>query len=191
MATKESVLAAAEAKRWLRRVAVKNRQSIRLADQRDRSHAIVQRVLKSPDFKKAKTVATFIGFASEVITDGLIEACWKAGKNVVVPMTSKGFDQPFFVAFSKGDKLTRSKHGPMELVTQKKAFRFGSIDLVLVPGLAFDRRGHRLGYGGGVYDRMLTKTPRAKHVGLFFSNQELHRVPTESHDRPLHKIITD
>jgi 5-formyltetrahydrofolate cyclo-ligase len=63
--------------------------------------------------------------------------------------------------------------------------------VVLVPGLAFDERGHRLGYGGGVYDRMLVKTPRAKHIGLFFAQQRLNKIPIETHDKPLHRIITE
>jgi 5-formyltetrahydrofolate cyclo-ligase len=184
-------VSSSDIKRWLRRFAVKRRQSLGERKQRELSHRIIKNLTKTAEFKRAKTVAAFIGFASEVLTDGLIETCWTAKKNVLIPMTTKGFHKPFFVSLRRGDKLAKTKHGPMESVHKSKPFNFRSIDLVLVPGLAYDDKGYRLGYGGGVYDRLLKKTPNAAHVGLFFSIQKLHRVPREPHDHPLKRIVTE
>jgi 5-formyltetrahydrofolate cyclo-ligase len=180
-----------ELKSWLRKLAIIRRQSLGATLQKKHSQRIIKNLINTPEYKRAKTVAAFIGFASEVLTDGLIEKCWASKKNVLIPMTTKGFDKPFFVLFKRGDKLARTKHGPLEAVTKSNAFNFRSIDLVLVPGLAYDSDGYRLGYGGGVYDRLLKKTPRAAHVGLFFSAQKLHRVPREPHDHPLKRIVTE
>ena len=181
----------AQAKRWLRRALIKKRQSIGPHLQKKWGRAIVKNVLRSREFKKARVVATFIGFGSEVLTDGLIEAGWKAGKKILVPMTSAGFRNPYFVLFKKEDRLRKTSHGPWELVKKKERFNFQSIDLVLVPGLGFDRDGFRLGYGGGFYDRILEKTTSATHMGLFFSCQELACVPRHPHDKRLHHIVTE
>jgi 5-formyltetrahydrofolate cyclo-ligase len=191
MAQRQPGVSSSDIKRWLRRFAIKRRQSLGTKKQVLYSHQILKNLAKTPEFKRAKSVAAFIGFASEVLTDGLIETCWNAKKNVLIPMTTKGFHKPFFVSLRRGDRLAKTKHGPMEAIEKTKPFNFRSIDLVLVPGLAYDDTGYRLGYGGGVYDRLLKKTPKAAHVGLFFSIQKLHRVPRETHDHPLKRIVTE
>src|SRR5258706_11044499 len=112
-------------------------------------------------------------------------------KEVVAPITSQGFHRPYFVVFKNKDKLYKTKRGPLELKEKKKPFKFSSIDLVLVPGLGFDRFGYRLGYGGGVYDRILGRTAKAYHVGLFFSHQELKKIPVGKSDRPMDFVFTE
>jgi 5-formyltetrahydrofolate cyclo-ligase len=66
-----------------------------------------------------------------------------------------------------------------------------SPDIILVPLLAFDRQGRRLGQGGGHYDRLLARNPQAKAVGLAYAAQEVPLVPTEPHDRRLDWILTE
>lgn len=66
------------------------------------------------------------------------------------------------------------------------------MDLVIVPGLAFDRNGHRLGRGGGYFDRFLEKVPaQVPRIGLAFRFQVVARLPRESHDQPVDRVITD
>jgi 5-formyltetrahydrofolate cyclo-ligase len=175
----------------LREWMVKERQSISPNQRKSKSAAIVKRAISSPFFKRAKTVAIFLGFGSEVQTEEMVEAAWRKKKTVLIPMTDYGLGKSYFAVFRRGDLLYKTNRGPLELKQSKTAFKKGSIDLILVPGLAFDRTGHRLGYGGGVYDRLLAQSPRAKRVGLYFSNQELPHVPRESHDQPLHAIVTE
>lgn len=64
------------------------------------------------------------------------------------------------------------------------------VDLVIVPGVAFDAQGNRLGYGGGYYDRLLARMPRARRVGLCFDGQLVGEIPIESHDVAMHTIVT-
>jgi 5-formyltetrahydrofolate cyclo-ligase len=178
-------------KMWLRRYLVRQRQLVKKQDQIKWSRQIQNKILRMPEFKKAKYIATFLGFASEVITDEFVEKAWQKGKKVLIPITDLGLHKSYFALFQKGDRLKKSPLGPMELLKSKKPFNFKKIDLVLVPGLGFDKRGYRLGYGGGVYDRILVKTPQAKHIGLFFSFQQVKQLPLERHDRPLHAIVTE
>lgn len=184
-------MTAAEAKRWLRRCLVRQRQALGTHHRKSASRSIMKALIATPAYRRAKVVASYIGFGSEVQTDGLIEHAWRSGKKVLVPVSSRGFRRPHFVLFSKGDRLAPTRFGPMELVEKKKPFDFRRIDLVIVPGLAFDDQGHRLGYGGGVYDRMLAKAARSTRIGLFFSDQRMARLPSEAHDRRLHAVVTE
>ena len=165
--------------------------AIRLNIGRQKKTILPYSMQREKNYKKSKSIALFLGFSSEIITDSLIKHAWKEKKNVLLPITSQGFHKPFFALFHKGDRLKRTSFGPMELVKKKKPFNFRSIDLVVIPGLGFDERGYRLGYGGGVYDRILKKTPRAKHVGLFFSCQFLPKLPTGRHDKSMDAIVTE
>ncbi len=151
----------------------------------------MRNVARLPEYRRAKTVAAFVNFGSEIETGSFIEKAWKDGKNVVIPMCERGFDRPYFALFRHDDKLTQTAKGPFELVEKRGAFSFRSIDFVVVPGLAFDSRLHRLGYGGGVYDRLLAKTRKAIHVGLFLEIQQLDRLPISLHDKQLHAIVTE
>lgn len=180
-----------EVKRWFRRALIRERQAVPASNRERWSNAAARHFLRSSYYRHARVVALFIGYGSEIITDKFIDRAWKDGKKVLLPITSRGFDRPFFALFQKGDKLERSKRGPFELVRKKAAFPFGSIDLVVVPGLAYDRDGFRLGYGGGVYDRILAKTPRAHHMGLFFSAQFMPVLPRANHDRKMTSILTE
>lgn len=185
------IISLGDVKRWFRRALIRQRQSISAANRKKWSKAAVRHLLKTSYYKKAKVIASFIGFGSEVITDGLIEQAWKDGKKVLIPITSRGLDRPFFALFQRGDRLQQTTQGPFELVRKKAAFPFGSIHLVIVPGLGFDRDGYRLGYGGGVYDRILKKTPRAKHIGLFFAQQFIPVLPRGKHDKKMTSILTE
>ncbi len=179
------------AKAWLRNYARRKRKTTRKVEQFQLSSRAVSNLVKTSSYRKAKTIALTLSFGSEVGTEALVKKAWKDRKTVLIPLTSRGLHNPFFCEYKKGDALRKTKFGPMELARAKKDFPWNRIDLVVVPGLAFDERRHRLGYGGGTYDRILAKTPRAKHIGLFFSKQKMTHLPSEKHDMKLHEIWTD
>ena len=79
---------------------------------------------------------------------------------------------------------------PLELSSREIAL--DGIDLILLPGVAFDRRGNRLGRGGGYFDRFLSRVPaEVPRVGLAFRFQRVARLPRELHDQPVERVITD
>ena len=82
--------------------------------------------------------------------------------------------------------MHRGKFGIPEPTTQPYE---GHIDLIIVPAVAFDKEGHRLGRGGGYYDRFLKKYPRATLIGVGYDFQLVEKVPTERHDRKMHRIV--
>lgn len=178
-------------KNWLRLYLMNQRKSMSQNQRTIHSRKVKQILQRSPLLKSAKVVAIYISFGSEVQTWPLIKWCWKKGKQVVIPMVDRGFEKPYFSLFEKGDRLIKSKFGPRELQDIKPAFPFKKIKLVLTPGLGFDEFGYRIGFGAGVYDRLIPKTKNAKHVGLFFENQGLFRIPFEPHDHQLEFICTE
>ena len=177
------------AKYWLRACLLKQRAALSTSERVRRSAAIVRALQNTREFKKAKTVALYISFGSEVSTLKIIDLCFRQNKTVLLPKTDLGFHRPYFVVHVKNEKLKKTSHGPREVAVAKKPFA-GPIDLVIVPGVGFDPQGRRLGFGGGVYDRLLRRL-RAPRIGLFFDLQQLHRVPTNSRDASLDRILTE
>ncbi len=192
MAKEKSLLTpAAEAKRWLRKHLVRRRQAIGPKNAQRLSATAVEHFIASQAYRRAKSVALFVSFGSEIQTESIIRDAWKRGKEVLIPITAHGFSKPFFALFRKGDRLAKTSYGPMELVENARRFDFRRVNVVVVPGLAFDGEGFRLGYGGGVYDRLLKMTPKALHIGLYFGQQRVCHLPRESHDRPLGAVVTE
>lgn len=123
--------------------------------------ALVNLVLNNPSFIKAEVVASFVSMPTELNTTPLIQAAWQAHKRVCVPKSVAGSKLIWYeLGSSQGfDSLVKSSFGVPEPVpqihTELNLGEVGSAALALVPGLVFDTRGFRIGYGGGYYDRFL------------------------------------
>jgi 5-formyltetrahydrofolate cyclo-ligase len=154
------------------------------------SAAICGRATGLPAYRAARTVHVYVGVASEVRTLPLLEDAWRAGKRVVCPRI--GID---------GRLEGRQVRSPGELVAGPRGLRepdpettplvpADRIDLVVVPGVGFDRQGGRLGFGGGYYDRFLATTG-ASRLGLAFSLQIVDGIPQGPGDEPVHWIVTE
>jgi 5-formyltetrahydrofolate cyclo-ligase len=128
----------------------------------------------------------------EVVTDGMIKAALKAGKRVVVPLVNKAEERTMSaVAVTDLQKdLCIGTFGVREPL-ESKAVEPGSIDLVIVPAIAFDFRGHRLGYGKGYYDTWLQRFPIEKRIGLAYELQVVERLPFDGNDLPVGVIVTE
>lgn len=180
-----------EAKAWVRSCLSGFRRSLSEAERTRLSAAVTRRVGRNPVFRASRRVAVFIGFGSEVQTEPLVSLCRRQGKVVFIPDLRLGFSRPRFIRYDESDRLVKTHLGPMELAGVRKPAPVGALDLIFVPGLGFDRFGHRIGYGGGVYDRIISGSRRAHHMGLFFSFQRVNRLPVNPWDRPLDSAITD
>lgn len=126
---------------------------------------------------------------NEVRTRPLIEAALARGARVVVPVVA-GRAQPLRHAeIGSLDELARSEWGLWQPARPRWAE--GQVDLVLVPGLLFDRRGYRIGQGGGYYDRFLVGLAGVPTVGLVYGQFLVERVPTAGHDVPVGLVVTE
>lgn len=155
--------------------------------------AIAGNVAGLPEFAEADGVFTYLSFGAEVDTRVLIECAWTVGKAVALPRVVPGTRQMRWYTVDSLDGLERSSFGveepaadPAREVTPRD-FR---TPLALVPGLAFDRAGYRLGYGGGFYDTFLPAFPGTA-VGLCRTAQLADRLPHDPHDMPVDLVVTE
>lgn len=116
----------------------------------------------------------------------LLEALHARGHQVVLPETPPRGNPLIFRYWHPGMAMLRERFG-----TSRPSGDICVPDLLLVPLLAFDRRGHRLGYGGGYYDRTLAGLPDATAIGCAYAAQELDEVPVAEYDAPLHAVATE
>ncbi|MCB9595881.1 MAG: 5-formyltetrahydrofolate cyclo-ligase [Sandaracinaceae bacterium] len=161
------------------------------AEGRDqRSAAITERVLALPEWAAARTVLAFVSMGREVQTGALVEAAWRDGKAVATTRMTPARDDLELRAWREGDELEES--GMMFRQPRETSERVAdeAIDLVLVPALAVDERGHRIGYGKGFYDRLLPRLD-ALRVALIFDFERIVEVPTRPDDQPVDVIVTD
>ena len=135
------------------------------------------------------TVAAFLGIRSEPPTLPLLEVLLARGVRVLLPVLLADMDLDW-APFTGSDGLTEGRRGMLE-PTGSPLGRdaIATADLVLVPALAVDRSGHRLGQGGGSYDRVLPRTG-APVVAVVFGDEVLDAVPVEAHDRPVDGVLT-
>jgi 5-formyltetrahydrofolate cyclo-ligase len=140
------------------------------------------------EYQEAEDILFYLSKDDEIATRTLIDNALKNGKNVYVPCIQG--DQLIVCPITEKSVLQIGPFGVLEPVDQDDCAHPKELDLVLVPGLAFDYRGHRLGYGKGYYDRFLKQTEAFK-IGLAFEDHVLSELPIEPHDVPLNLIITE
>ncbi len=153
-----------------------------------RSKCIQEFLINSKEFQSANVVGAYHAFGSEVKTDLVIEHAKALGKNVALPSV-EGEDLTFY-ELSSGKYLVKGRFGIMEPLPYGPIDR---IDLLVVPGIAFDKQGYRLGYGKGYYDKFLAKKKVLFSIGLAYSFQLLDNglLPSGEHDKRLDAIATE
>lgn len=158
-------------------------------DRNRKSKLIKDKLLRNKVFKKAKVVMFYIAFGGEVNTEEMIREAIKLGKLICVPILRKDKEIMQPAIFKDHAKLKKGPYGVLEPVTEALVDP-EELDLIVVPGLAFDKRGSRLGRGKGCYDRFLgTLSDNTPSIGLAFNFQVLPSIPTNSNDVSVKKII--
>ena len=154
----------------------------RVADQ-----SLIQRLRSLSAYQEASVIASYLSFSHEVDTNILIDAAQADGKQVVIPKTyPKGRME--FVAYDP-QKLKQTSFGLLEPEDGTQAIDKSKIDLIHVPGVAFQKDGYRLGYGGGYYDRYLADFDGAT-VSTIYACQEADFSPAP-HDVPVKEVLVD
>lgn len=146
---------------------------------------VVSRLAAHPRFAAAHTLLLYHSLPDEVYTHRLLEET--VGKTLLLPRVVSDSDMELRIYTGPSD-LERGAFGIMEpcgtLFTD-----YDSIDVAVIPGMAFDRSGNRLGRGKGYYDRMLARVRHAYKIGLCFDFQVVGEVPTEPTDIPVNEVI--
>jgi 5-formyltetrahydrofolate cyclo-ligase len=150
-----------------------------------RSNSIQEFVINSKEFLQAKVVGAYFALGSEVTTELIIERAKTVGKKIALPRVEE--DNIIFYELSSIKFLIRGRFGIME---PPPCGHIGDIDILVVPGIAFDKKGNRLGYGKGYYDRLLSGK-RTFSIGLAYSFQMLENLPYDRYDKRLDAIASE
>lgn len=151
--------------------------------------AVAQKVIASDAWRSAAVVMLYLHLPDELATTALIEAARAAGKTIAMPKIIDADHGQMIAARYDGDV----KPAPWGLCEPdgEAAVESATIDLILVPGVAFTQGGHRLGRGKGFYDRFLSRAEvRARRVGIAFEEQLVDSLPTDEHDVMLDVVVT-
>ncbi|WP_277222344.1 5-formyltetrahydrofolate cyclo-ligase [Peptoniphilus vaginalis] len=170
-------------KKELRKKYTKVRAEVEDKDLKDK---LIRKNLRELDlYKKARSVFVFISYRSEVDTKGIIDDILADGKKLLVPLV-KGSEM-IAVEVKGIDDLEPNKMGILE---PKDGEEVTEVDLTLTPGLAFDKAGYRLGYGGGYYDKFFSKVDTIR-MGIGYYDQFVESLVHEDYDKPLQYLVTD
>jgi 5-formyltetrahydrofolate cyclo-ligase len=188
-----------EEKRALRRAMAEQRDALAPAERAHMAARAADVFLELPEARMARIVAGFVSTRSEIDTEPLLDLLRGRGIDVVLPRVSTGLIPPR-LRFHRADKRSELVFGIFGLLEPRQdapEVSAHDIDLFMVPGLAFDRRGTRVGYGGGYYDELAAyvrahpEANNARFVGFAFDFQLLDACPTGEWDVPLDSVVTD
>ena len=181
-------------KKEIRNKIINNRNNLTEIEITEKSNIIFHKLKEMDLYKNAHNVMLYISFNNEVTTNTIIEDLFHANKRVFIPVTvSETKELIVSELLSLEEDLEIGNFGVLE---PKKAclrpFSPKELDLIIVPGVAFDSRGYRIGYGAGYYDRFLPQVPNnVPKVSIAFDLQIIDFVPSETYDIPVEYIITE
>ncbi|MCP4349196.1 MAG: 5-formyltetrahydrofolate cyclo-ligase [Desulfobacterales bacterium] len=183
-----------EKKRDLRDSIAKNIGALSEGEVADKIKKIENRLFDFANFVEAKIPLLYVNHGSEVVTWGIINQCFKYNKVVVLPVFGK---EKYNVKMLKVDDLDADmKPGPKGIPepddSKCQTVPIHCIDIALIPSVALDEKGGRLGSGDGHYDRLIPKLPiTARKVTIALESQIVQQIPMASHDKYVDIIITD
>ncbi len=163
------------------------------ADRKRYDSEIERRLIALNVYKEASSVLCFASFRDEVDLWNVIDHSWQMGKTILLPKIAKDTNTLDLFKVDNKKQLKPGQWGILEPdPTQSQPIDPKRVSLVIIPGVAFDRQGNRLGYGKGFYDRLLMRIPlHVERIAVAYQCQLIDEVPTEPHDKKLDGLITE
>lgn len=184
----KSEVSAMDEKTKQRLTALTRRGELTLERRAQASAAICRKLTELFELQRAKTIMTYAAISDEVDLSPLHDWLWQQGKRIAFPVT-EGQGIMHAVEAKKNTPWRKGRYGIWEPMGQ--VHDPTSIDVVLVPCVAFDAKCHRLGHGGGYYDRYLPACPQAKYIAVAFEAQRMEEVNTDCHDQTMDLVVTE
>ncbi len=156
------------------------------------SNIISNKVISTKEFKKAQSIGTYYPIRSEVKTFEIIKHSLATKKTIGLPRIIDSNRIAFFKIMENSFediKFTKGKYGILENLMSDSIVE--EMDLLIIPGIAFDLQGNRIGYGKGYYDRFLSTRKVSYIMGLAFENQIIKKIPTTENDIPVDVLVTE
>ncbi len=174
-------------KNWLRKEFLAKRQLLQEEEKRERNRRIIDNLLSLEELRGAEKILLYCAFKGEPDLSPLFGILLSQGKKVILPRV-RGKELEL-VSITNGSCFTKGPFGIPEPSEGSTVYP-QELELAVVPGIIFDRRGYRVGFGKGYYDRLLSKVYAPK-VGVAYSFQVIDNVPAESWDVPVDILITE
>ncbi|SFC42129.1 5-formyltetrahydrofolate cyclo-ligase [Clostridium uliginosum] len=179
-------------KRELRKNILKIRREIDLKEKNEFDKIIENKFYESAFYKHSKNLFIYISYESEIETKDIIKKALKDGKNIYIPRIEDDTKVMDVVKIVSLDNLVENKYGILEPAKDELAVDPNEFDLIIMPGVAFDKTGGRMGYGAGYYDKYLKKIVKpVSKVAFAYDFQVINEVPIDSHDIPINYILTE
>jgi 5-formyltetrahydrofolate cyclo-ligase len=175
----------------VRRNALRARRSLPAEQVESLSARIQEALMALPEFLEARTVASYAAKRDEVQTQKVMRSALSSGKRLLVPRTDHSSLSLHFCEIQSLDQLAPGHFGILEPPLASKAVPLSESQLVVVPVVAWDDAGQRMGYGKGYFDRELKSRGRAAAAGLAFESQHRDWLPATRSDVPLDIIVTE
>ena len=183
-------------KEKLRKEILTKRKNIDIVEKEKMDKKILDEFYENKYYREAKNIFIYISYDSEINTKGIINEALKDNKKIYVPRTE--FKTRFMdaVEITSLDNLIESEYGILEPSIEEPHIEPNELDLIVVPGVAFDRNGGRMGYGAGFYDRYFKRISKDRikkiaKLALAYDFQILEKVPMNEQDVPVNYIITE
>lgn len=179
------------AKEALRKRLAALRRTLTAEARAERSMRACEHLIAQPGFAAGRVLLAYAALRFELDPSHAVSQALADGKTVVLPRVVAESGELALHIYKPGDPLEESGYGVREPLASAARLAPDQVDLVLVPALAFDARGFRLGYGKGFYDRLLPVLVRAERIGLAFELSLLPQLPNEDHDIAVHRVVTE
>lgn len=176
----------------IRKKIISERDKIDIKEKRYKDNKIKEKLMETKYYKECEKIFIYIGFGSEINTYEYIQDFFKDNKRIFVPRTNIKNKTMEAVEINDLNNLEKNKYGILEPSLDKEQIDKNEIELIILPGVAFDKVGGRIGYGGGYYDKFLKNvSSKAIKVALAYDLQVLDKIPMEEHDIKYDYLITN
>jgi len=184
---------AAAKKRSVQKKYLHIRSGMDILERTKKSERIAGHLYQMPEYKSCGELLIYLNAGSEAITEGIIEKAVSDGKTVAVPViTDAAAKTMVFVKILSTNNFVKNRHGILEPeYDAADEVKCGANSLIVAPGVCFTKTGGRIGFGGGYYDRYLTKNSYLCAAGLCFGAQLADSLPQEEHDVSMDYLITE
>lgn len=180
-------------KKLIRKQILKMRNELNKDIKRSMDAAIQKKFLNSSEYKKSKKIFIYISYKSEIDTKSIILRALKENKEIFVPTTDIKNKSMDAVKIKSFDNLVEDIYGILEPSSEEVSIDPNELDLIVVPGVAFDYKLSRLGYGAGYYDKYfktITNRETCK-IALAYDFQIIDEVPVDKYDVPVDCVLTN
>lgn len=183
-----------ESKAEIRKRILEARKQLTEEEVAAKSEAIVQKVIKTPEYEEADNILLYADCNHEVMTRGIFEDAILHKKRVYFPKSDRLTNTMEFYQVVSVKQLEKGFMGilePREDIHSRYRFHTREDTLIIVPGVAFDTSGYRIGYGKGFYDRYLVNKRQISTMALAYACQIVDEIPKDAHDIKMDKIVTE